>query len=227
VVTHLTEEHTRVAAIIETTLKLAGERDPEVLLQGVSHLARQIIPAQYASVGILSVDGQEISGRVFSSGMDAGAVTPAIPVLRPDVLANWLVARRALRLRDVSSESLGFELLPGAQHLSSVLGVPLSGPLRVRGFLLLANKLHADEFSDRDEQVAVAFASQVTMVYEKLEEQRRADEELCESKAVLEAMFESAPDAIAAVDERGRNVRVNAQTKHFSATPKTSWLGSW
>ena len=90
--TLLLEETTRLGAISELCLKLAGERDLDVLLQGVSHLARQIVPAQYASVGIQEGDGRTISGRVFSSGTDAAsgmvatAVMLAIPVLRAPLL---------------------------------------------------------------------------------------------------------------------------------------------
>jgi hypothetical protein len=114
-----------------------------------------------------------------------------------------LVARSAIRLRDVTSESLGFDFLLGNYHLSSILDIPLSGSQRVQGSLFLANKLHAYEFNDQDEQVAVALANQVTLDYERMDEQGRPDEELGESKEVLGAMFEPAPEAIAAVNERG------------------------
>jgi len=230
VTTLLLEDNIRLGTIGKLCLKLAGERDPEMLLQGVSQLARQIVPAHYASLGILEGDGQTVSGRVFSSGIDGAggadaAVMPAIPVLRAALLANMLETRRALRLRDVASESLGFDLQPEVHHLSSVLGVPLSNSLRVWGFLLLANRFDADEFSDQDEQLVVAFAGHVTLAYERMEEQRRADDELGEEKAVFEAMFESAPDAIAAVNERGRIVMVNAQTQNLFGYTRAELVG--
>src|ERR1700730_15086233 len=124
------EERTRMAAIIEVSLRLAGDRDPELLLKGVSQMARQIMRAQYASVGIRTEDGQTISSRVFSSERHAAAVMKAIPVPRPGPLANMLLARRALRLRNLASESLGFDFLPQNYQLSSALGVPFSISVR-------------------------------------------------------------------------------------------------
>jgi hypothetical protein len=164
------EARTCLAAIVEMNLKLAGARDPELLLKGVSHVALETMPAQYAGVGILDQDEQAISGSACSSGMGAAA----IPVLRPGLLANMLVTHKALRLRDVTSESLGFDLLPEDFHLASVLSVLLSGSPRIQGFLLFANRLDAEEFSDQDERVAVALARQVTLAYERMEEQRSA-----------------------------------------------------
>jgi hypothetical protein len=65
------EERTRLRAIVQMSLKLAGERDPEVLLRSVSHMAREIVPSEYASVGILGEDGGTIR-RTHGRGRHAG-----------------------------------------------------------------------------------------------------------------------------------------------------------
>jgi hypothetical protein len=168
------EEPTSLVAIVTTSLKLAGERDPKLLLQGLSHLAREIMTAQYASVGIFDEDGQTIGGPAFSRGRTGMVAVPAIPVLRPGLLANMLVGHKAFRLRNVTSESLGFELLPEDYRLASVLAVPLSGSSRLQGFLFFANKLDVDEFNDEDERMAVTLGRQITLAYERMEEQSRA-----------------------------------------------------
>jgi PAS domain S-box-containing protein len=216
------EKQTPSVAIVALSLKLAGVRDPELLLQGVSQVAREIIPSQWVSVGILDEDGHNI--RAFFNGMDAPA-EPFIAVLRPGLLAKMLGDSRALRLRSAIAESLGFDFLPGDLRLGSVLAVPLFGSRSVRGFLLLANRLDVDEFGDEDEQVAAALANQLALAYERMEEQRRADEELAESKEVVEEMFEYAPDAIAAVNEQGRIVKVNAHTQNLFGYTREELVG--
>ena len=205
-------------------LKLAGARDPELIRQAVNHMAREIIPSQYSSVGILDKEGPTIGGPVFLSGL-AAAVMPEMPVLGPGLPAKMLAARSVLRLRDVTSESLGFDLLVGIHHFDSILGVPLPSLSRFQGWLFFVNKLNASEFDDQDEQVAVALARQVSLAFERMEEQRRADEELAGSREVLEAMFESAPDAIAAVNEHGRIVKVNAQAQNLFGYTRDEMVG--
>jgi GAF domain-containing protein len=178
---------TRLVSVAEMGLKLAGARDTDLLLKRVSHFAREIMTAQFSYVNILDARRRTISGRVCFSGMAAADVLPAISVLRPGFLSNMLTAGSALRLRDVTFESLGLDLRSGNHHLSSVLSVPLCGSLRVQGLLLLANKLDADEFSDQDEQLAVALASQTTLAFERMEQQTRTDEELGQPREALEA----------------------------------------
>jgi hypothetical protein len=50
---------------------------------------------------------------------------PIMSVLRPGLPANMLVESRALRLRDVSSDGMGFTLLPRDYYLPSVQGLLL------------------------------------------------------------------------------------------------------
>src|ERR1700722_17609947 len=97
------QERMHSVAIVTMGLKLAGERDPELLLQEVSRIMREIIRSRCVCLGILDQDGQTI--RVYCSGMDAGAI-PSGAVLRPGLLATMLADGQALRLRNVSRESL-------------------------------------------------------------------------------------------------------------------------
>jgi signal transduction histidine kinase len=189
------EQATSLGAIVEMTLRLAGEGDRAVLLQGISQIARKIIPAQYASIAVLDNNRQTITGRICANGMDAPSAMPVISVLRPGLLTNMLIQRRALRVRDVTSESLGLGFVCGNDSLASVLSVPLSSSARVHGLLFLANRLGADEFNDHDEEAAVAIAHHVTLACERIEgrlpETNRSLEQRIEKLLVLNRELET------------------------------------
>jgi hypothetical protein len=120
------EERTRFAAVVEMSLEFARVRDPNLPLQSVSEMTREIVTAQDARVGTLDMDRQTISGGVSTCGGDAPAIMPIMSVLRLGLPANMLVERRSLRLRNVSSDGLGFTLLPRGYYLASIPGPPLS-----------------------------------------------------------------------------------------------------
>jgi hypothetical protein len=71
------------AAIVEMSLKLAGERDPEALLQGASPVARRIMPVQDASMCILDEEGRRKLG--LNGLIIASPSSPPAPLAhRPD-----------------------------------------------------------------------------------------------------------------------------------------------
>jgi hypothetical protein len=120
--------------------------DLRLLLQDVNRVTPDIVPTRHATVGMVDKDKQTISVEVGASGIEAPTVMVVISVLQPALLISMLVGR-ALRLRQVSSDSLSFGLLPPDYHLASILGLPLSGQRRVQG-LLLANEPDAKAFSE-------------------------------------------------------------------------------
>jgi hypothetical protein len=76
------EERPGLAGIAEVSPELAKARDPEPLLQGSSHTAREIL-WRYARLSILDEDWQRIRGRTLLNGIDAAAVVPAPPDSAP------------------------------------------------------------------------------------------------------------------------------------------------
>jgi PAS domain S-box-containing protein len=186
-------------------------------------MAREWMGAKYASLGIVDDEKQSIGGLAFFSTLTNAPGTPITPVLRPGLLLDMLTAQRPVRIHADLAGRLGCDLLP--PDSTSILAVPLSGPARVQGWLLFAQGADGTGFTDEEEQTAVAFAASLTRAYERLEEQRRADEELSDSQQVLESMFESAPDAIAAVNQQGLIVRVNAQTQKLFGYTREQLVG--
>lgn len=208
-------------------LRLVGERDRDGLLKSVCDIAREMVSAEYASVGIFHRDGGTIRGLAWSGKPGTEAFAPPFAVLQPGHLADMLLDRQSLRLSRVSAESLGFDLPSLPTHIASLLCVPLLASTHIRGWLLLGNKLDSDTFNETDEQTAVALASDLALAYERLEDQERADEGLADSRDLAESMFEYAPDAIVAVNEQGRIVKVNAQTLKVFGYTREELIGEF
>ncbi len=157
---------------------------------------------------MLGDDGRTIE-RIFFSGMETAASLPA--VLAPSgPLEKMLQERRPLLLSSLTSE---------------FLGIPVFTPSRLHGWLCLVDKLGAEEFTPEDARVAATLASQVALTYEKMNEARRAEDELRESRAMFESLFEASPDAIAAVQRDGRIVRVNAQAEQLFGYARDQLIG--
>lgn len=154
----------RLSNLVEVGTDLASQRDIEKLLQGFCHAARNLGTARYAVLGVLGEKG-ELS--LFAKGLwteDADQVRGLDP--RAGVLGRLLEQRRPLRLRVEGPQDLG--LPPSHPPLTSFLGVPFATPARVFGWLYLADRLGAEEFSEEDEQVVSTLAIQAGMTYDNL-----------------------------------------------------------
>jgi len=211
----------RLSALIEMSLELSAERDPERLLQGLGHMARRLLASKYACVGILGGDGCTIQ-RIFFSGMATPTSLPA--ALSPSgALAKMLKERRPLLLRGLTSESLSVPF--PVRVLSSFLGIPVFTPSRLHGWLCLVDKLGAEEFTAEDARVTATLASQVALAFEKMEEAKRAEHELRKSREMFECLFEASPDAIAAIRRDGRIARVNMQAERLFGYSRDELIG--
>lgn len=198
-VTELEGVSLRLAALIELGQALASEHDPARLLQNVCRSAREIIGAKYSAIGLLNED-QETLRYVFTSGMEAEAAA-RIGALSParGVPGRMLTQREACRLApaDFDAEAIG---LP---PIHSFLSAPIMTQAQVYGWLCLAGKLTAEEFSEEDERLIVTLAAQAAIAYENT----RRYEEIQRHSAELEQR----------VNERTAELRrSNAELEQFS-----------
>ena len=89
------------------------------------------------------------------------APDPEGALLRPVIRDRW---QSGGRMRADAPEAFG---LPESHPPTySLLVVPMASPYRVHGCLALRNKLGADGFNERDEEVARTLATQAGIAYE-------------------------------------------------------------
>ncbi|MDE2136013.1 MAG: diguanylate cyclase [Gammaproteobacteria bacterium] len=155
----------RLSALTSLNVQLASERDPAELLQQVCSGARNLLGASYA---VLAAE-QKVRGRPLiecHSGIELsrGGVPPLSLTEGP--LGEVFAARRVLRLRAGNGTALPPTLPAAFPAPHALLAVPISSLTRTYGWLCLADKIGAEEFSAEDEQLLAILGAQVGRVYE-------------------------------------------------------------
>jgi diguanylate cyclase (GGDEF)-like protein/PAS domain S-box-containing protein len=157
----------RLTALIELGIELAAEREPGRLLETGCRTAQNICVARYAAIGILGEDGQQLD-RFVSRGLDQAVQTQWGTATSQSALFRTLLDSR-LAKRAICSGDCNLCGLPSCHPaVNAVLGVPIASRAHVYGWLYLADKLGADEFSEVDERAATTVASQLAVAYESL-----------------------------------------------------------
>jgi PAS domain S-box-containing protein len=155
-----------LAAVVTLCHRFASQLDPITLLQSVCAAARGVTLARHSVVGLVDDDRTSVlhavtCGLDVSAGYDGGQLLPHGPLLDP-ILKDRLAVRR--KNPDGRPEPFG---LPSTHPgVYSYLGVPIASPTRVYGWIELQHKIGADEFSDRDEEVAVMIGIHAGIAYE-------------------------------------------------------------
>jgi PAS domain S-box-containing protein len=155
----------RMAAIVDLARQIAAEHDPLVLLRRVCDEARQVTLAQHAVLGLLNEDGMTVR-MLITCGLPMG-ISEKLQMSSICDTAIWTVIgeRRPLRGRgDWTEPGLPAMQPPGASYL----GVPIASATSVYGWIALANKLGAPEFSKDDEEIAAALATHAAVAYENV-----------------------------------------------------------
>ncbi|HXP85846.1 MAG TPA: PAS domain S-box protein [Bryobacteraceae bacterium] len=130
-------------------------------------------------------------------------------------------------MRNVEAADLGIEVAVSQTGpvLESALAVPLQCSEVLLGWILLLDKLGAEDFSDEDERVLSTLGAEGAVAYRRLAGRREDQERLRRSQSMFENLFESAPDALLATDCAGRITQVNAQAERMFGFSRTELAG--
>jgi len=191
----------RLDALTDFNLQLASEREPPLLLEKVCKGARDLIGATYAVVCVNNKVNSEL--LFFTSGIDA-ALSGKLeaPTLDCGPLGATRTERRARRLTIEDGDATATGLPPGYPPMHAALIAPVVSLTYAYGWICLADKLGAPEFSEEDERILSILAAQVGRIFEsgilftqvqqyagqlqlEMLERKRATEELQTSEAGL------------------------------------------
>lgn len=154
----------RLQRLVEVNTILTTERRVDHALQQIVNAAADLVDATYVGLGVLG-EGRDSFSSFIHTGMDPGLVEAIgdLPVGR-GVMRAVMVGGRAIRLKDIGEHpaSVGFP----ADHpvMRSFLGVPVAHRGRVIGDLYLTDKRGGQEFTEIDELIATALASQAAVI---------------------------------------------------------------
>ena len=167
----MTPRHATVAEgllerLIRATPELVAELDLGRLLQRVADLARELLGAQYAAVGLLSADRLTLDSFVTSGLSDSERLRIGKLPTGKGVLGLVIREGKVVRLKNLADHPASTGFPPNHPPMTSFLGVPVIGRDGVLGDLYLTEKEGADEFSDDDVGVALLLASIVASAVE-------------------------------------------------------------
>lgn len=168
----------RLRALVEAGMALASELDLDALLQRIADLAREVVDAEYAAVGVVGDEGE--LARFIYSGIDKETADRIgdLPIGR-GVLGVLVREARPLRLRDIADHPQSYGFPPNHPPMQSFLGVPIIVREKVFGRLYITEKRGAREFTKDDERLALNLAGQAGVaienarLYEEITSQQR------------------------------------------------------
>lgn len=209
-------------AAYEAALALASETDPAAVLQRLVDLAREVVPARYAALGVV-----DEAGRVtdfFTSGITPAERARLGP--RPQghgLLGVLIEERQPLLVPDIAADPRSVGFPPHHPPMRTLLGVPILLGDRALGDLYLAERHGGAPFTPDDLaalQVLAAHAATAidrARLYQALEAGRtRAEEQRDQFRVILDHLpagiwIHLAPD--------GRVELVNAAALHLLLGP--------
>jgi diguanylate cyclase (GGDEF)-like protein/PAS domain S-box-containing protein len=153
----------RFAALTELNVQLASEREPRVLFEKVCRGARNLLGAKYAVLAVAGDNGRVISA---SNGVDLQDDPAAEPRVESGLLGRVARERRPWRASSGNGSPIDAGLPPRYPAARAFLAAPVMSLTQTFGWLCLADKVGAEEFTAADELILAVLGAQSGRIYE-------------------------------------------------------------
>lgn len=162
------QDPTRIRrALVEAGLALGSALSLAHVLQILVDVARELVGARYAALGVINAEGTGLSDFV-TSGMsnEMRARIGDLPKGK-GILGLLIRDARPLRLRDLSEHPASAGVPANHPRMRSFMGVPVIAQGRVFGNLYVTEKIGAEEFSEDDLVLLEVLATQAAIAIER------------------------------------------------------------
>jgi len=187
-----------VTEAYRAALSVASHLELEAVLQRLVDLARQVVPAKYAALGVS--DGEGRIQQFITSGLSDRERLRIGPLPEGRGLLGELIHHREpLLVRDIKDDgrSVGFP----ADHppMSSLLGTPILLRDQVLGNLYLTERLHQEQFDSKDLEAVQILAAHAAAAIERA----RLYSQVSEQRDHIRVIIDSLPTGIMIMWESG------------------------
>ena len=152
-------------AMSDAVLAVASEHAVEPVLQRLVHVARDLVGARYAALGI--PDGSGKFERFITSGMTDEQIARIGPLPRTHgLLGAMLRSPEPYRTADIRADPRFWGWPREHPTMTSFLGVPIVAHGAVIGAFYLTGKEDSDEFADGDQELIEMLAAHAAVAIE-------------------------------------------------------------
>lgn len=204
--------------INSAAIAITGELELDVVLRRIVDLAREIVGAKYAALGMANAAG-EIEHFIPSGVSEDEQRRIGHPPLGRGILGLLISERSTIRLADLRSHPASVGFPPWHPPMRTFLGVPITSRGRVLGNLYLTEKQGGTEFTEEDVQLVELLARYAGVAIENAGLYR--DMELQQTR--LQTIIERLPEAVLVLEPHPERVTfANSQASRllgWSVTP--------
>ncbi|HZN76444.1 MAG TPA: GAF domain-containing protein, partial [Micromonosporaceae bacterium] len=148
----------RLRALLDAVVVIGSDLELRSTLERIGAAACELVGARYGALGVIGPDRRLAEFITHGIDPEVHAAIGDLPTGR-GVLGLLIDDPRPVRLPDIAQHPQSYGFPPNHPVMRSFLGVPIRIRDQVFGNLYLAEKLGAAEFTEDDEQIAVALAA--------------------------------------------------------------------
>lgn len=182
--TEIRHRSEQLTALHSAALALTTELDLGTVLQKVVDLARGLVNARYAALGVLDEKGESIAQFITSGISTAQRAQIGDPPRGRGLLGVLIKEGKPIRISEIARDLRAVGFPPNHPPMHSLLGVPIQSKGKIIGDLYMTDKiadtshkgLRYETFTEQDQQVLEMFATQAAIAIENAQLYRQTQQ---------------------------------------------------